>query len=159
MPESNQKSDIRRSLLKYAANILSRRPYFRNALKEKLYYRSEKEGFLDSGDIIEDIISELAKSGYLDDLYLAQAYVRRQLSKCYGPRIISLKLKQLRLDSSTIRAALDSEALPEPQMQAITKFANKYRHVDPRKVSYKLYSRGFSGDLIKKVFDETDIPD
>jgi len=159
MQESNQKSNIRASLLKYAANILSRRPYFRHALKDKLYRRAEKEGFLDASEEIEEILTELSKSGYLDDLYLAQAYVRHQLSKNYGPRVIVLKLRQLRLDSSTINQAIDSEATTELQAQAIARYQARYRHDDPRKVSYKLYSRGFSGYLVKKVFDAADIPD
>ena len=109
--------------------------------------------------IIDKILDELAASGYLDDVYLAQAYVRRQLSKCYGPRIIALKLKQLRLDSTAISAAIASEATQELQIEAVVRFAHKNRCADKRKTSYKLYSRGFSSDIIKFVFDETEFPD
>lgn len=153
MPESNQKSEVRSKLLKYAANILSRRPYFSHTLKQKLYLRSEKEGFEDSGEEIEKIISELGASGYLDDTYLAEAFVRRQLSKCYGPRIIQMKLKQLRLDPTIIAKAISSQASAESQSEAISKYSAKNSRIDPRKLSYKLYCRGFSGQDIKNTFD------
>ena len=159
MPEFNQKSDTRKGLLKYAVNILSRRPYFRNTLKDKLLYRAKREKFENSEEEIKKILDELAASGYLDDVYLAQAFVRRQIAKNYGPRIITLKLKQLHLDSGAIKSAIASEATKELQVEAIAKFAAKNGRVDKRKLSYKIYSRGFSSDIIKYVFDETEFPD
>ena len=161
MPASNQKSEVRGKLLKYAANILSRRPYFRHALKQKLLLYAEKNKYpCHSGPdpessqnihIIDQIITELAASGYLDDIYLAEAYVRRQLGKCYGPKIIELKLKQLGLDQATIKNALFSEATKEAQTEAIQKFLAKYSRQDLRKVIDKLYRRGFPSSLIHRT--------
>lgn len=162
---SNQKSEIRSSLLKYAANILSRRPYFRHALKTKLILRAQKYdvhrqgGAIQILPIVDSIIDDLAKSGYLDDVYLAEAFVRRQLSKGYGPRLIGLKLNALQLGRDAINQAIETEATPENQISAMKRFAAKYRHLDHRKVITKLYLRGFDTRYINKLFDGTVIDD
>jgi len=145
-------SDVRASLIKYAAFCLSRRPYFEETIRQKLVLRAKKLNFVESERVIKDIINDLNKAGYLDDLYLAQAFVRRQLDKCYGPRIISLKLSRLRLNKDTINVALE-EANTERQLESISKFAQKYRKLDKYKMTSKLYSRGFSSQAIKKLFD------
>lgn len=151
MQESSRKSEVRSSLLKYAVNILSRRPYFRHTLKEKLILRAKREEYSDATEEIDKIISQLAGSGYLDDVYLAEAFVRRQLGKLYGPRIISLKLKQLHLDPETIKIAIFSEATRELQIEAVQKFAAKNSRKDIRIITNKLYQRGFASDIIKVI--------
>jgi SOS response regulatory protein OraA/RecX len=158
MPVSSQKSN-RESLLKYAANILSRRPYFRHTLKEKLFLRSKKLKLNDVSLVIDSILDDLAGSGYLDDKYLAEAYVRRQLAKGYGPRLISLRLGALHLDRDLINQAIDNEATPENQYLAIKKFSAKYARLDPRKIISKLYARGFASRVISMLFDGTAIED
>ncbi len=152
MPVQPSPSDIRASLIKYAAFCLSRRPYFEETIRQKLVLRSKKLKFTDSTKVITSILKDLKKAGFLDDLYLAQAYVRRQLDKCYGPRIISLKLSRLRLNKDTIDTALE-EADIEKQLESIRKFALKYRKLDKYKLTSKLYSRGFGSQAIKKLFD------
>lgn len=152
MPVQPSPSDIRASLIKYAAFCLSRRPYFEETIRQKLVLRSKKLKFTDSTKVITSILKDLKKAGFLDDLYLAQAYVRRQLDKCYGPRIISLKLSRLRLNKDTIDSALE-EASIEKQLESIRKFALKYRKLDKYKLTSKLYSRGFSSQAINKLFD------
>ena len=152
MPEQLSPSDIRASLIKYAAFCLSRRPYFEEALRQKLVLRSKKLNLSDTNSIISDILNDLKKSGYLDDPYLAQAYARRQLEKCYGPRIISLKLQRLKVGRDVIDLALE-EANAEKQVEAVKKFANKYRKLDKYKLTSKLYARGFNSTVINKVFD------
>ena len=151
MPESSQKSNQRSSLVKYASRILSSRPYFRFKLRDKLFLRAQKLAFENPDDIIDSILDDLAKSGYLDDQYLAEAYVRRQLSKGYGPKIISLKLKFLGLDRETISRCLESEVTEESEISSIKKYCQKYPRLDQRKLISKLYFRGYSGQLIKKV--------
>jgi len=153
MPESSQKSDLRQSLIKYAGRILVARPYFRFKLREKLFQRAQKLGFADSGSVIDSIIDDLAKSGYLDDSYLSESYVRRQLSKGYGPKIISLKLLALGLDRETVSLALKSSASEEAEIASIRQYSQKYARLDRRKLIGKLYFRGYSGPIIKKVFD------
>jgi|WetSurMetagenome_2_1015567.scaffolds.fasta_scaffold383472_1 SOS response regulatory protein OraA/RecX len=159
MPELSPPSEVRASLIKYAAFCLNRRPYFRETLNQKLILRARKLKFADSKQIITAILDDLQQSGYLNDSYLADAYVRRQLGKGYGPRIISLKLGRLRLDNNTIDISLNNEADTPKQIAAITKYADKYRSMDRRKFVSRLYSRGFSSSIINKVFDAEYIED
>ena len=92
MPEPLSRSEVRASLIKYAAFCLSRRPYFTDTIRQKLVLRSKKLKYSKPSPVIQAIIKDLKKAGYLDDAYLAGAFARRQLGKGYGPRIISLKL-------------------------------------------------------------------
>ncbi|KKT67399.1 MAG: Regulatory protein RecX [Candidatus Woesebacteria bacterium GW2011_GWA2_44_33] len=153
MPESSQKSEIRSSLLKYAANILSRRTYFRFKLREKLFLRAEKLNLSNSDSTINSILDDLAKSGYLNDQYLSEAFVRRQLSKHYGPRIISLKLKFLGLSREAVTEALSSSASLEAEIASIRQYLQKFPLLDHRKLISKLYQRGYSDRAIKSAFD------
>lgn len=152
MPEQPSPSDVRASLIKYAAFCLSRRPYFEEKIRQKLLLRAKKLNFNQANSVISDILIDLKKSGYLDDLYLAQAFVRRQLDKCYGPKIISLKLGQMRLDKDTISLALE-EADTKKQVEAVKKYSLKYRKLDKYKLISKLYGRGFGSQVINKLFD------
>lgn len=153
MPESSPKNEIREKLLKYAVNILSGRPYFKHTLKQKLFFRAERDSLGDASHEIDQIITDLDKGGYLNDAYLAEALIRRQLSKGYGPKIISLKLKYLGLGRELIATGLKQEASEESELQAIKKYCQKYPRLDQRKLVSKLYLRGFTGTVIRKVFD------
>lgn len=155
MPEPLPQSEIRAGLLKYAAFCLNRRPYFREVIRQKLTLRAKKLKYPNSGQIITDILDDLQKSGYLDDQYLAGAFVRRQLGKGYGPRIISLKLAKFHLDRDSLDMVLSEEASVEHQLEAIEKFASKYRKLDNRLLISKLYARGFSSSVINKLFDSS----
>lgn len=158
MPEQLSPSEIRASLIKYAAFCLSRRPYFEETIRQKLVLRSKKLKFENATKVITDILKDLKKSGYLDDPYLAQAFARRQLDKCYGPRIISLKLGRMKLNREVIDLALE-EASVDKQVTAIRKYVLKYPKLDKYRLTSKLYSRGFSSSAINKLFDSEYIED
>lgn len=152
MLEPPSPSDIRSSLVKYATFCLSRRPYFAEVLHQKLIQRAKKLKFDNFTTIIKEILEDIKKAGFLDDIYLAQAYARRQLEKCYGPRVISLKLGRMKLNRDTIDIALE-EAGIEKQLEAIKKYSLKYPKLDKYRLTNKLYGRGFSGQAIRKLFD------
>ena len=67
----------------YAFKLLSKRDYFSEELRKKLFYK----GF--SNEEIEETIKYLQENGYLDDEKLAQRYKEKYLEKGYS----SLKLK------------------------------------------------------------------
>ena len=152
MPEPPSKNEVRAGLIKYAAFCLNRRPYFQETLRQKLVLRSQKLKLKDTTKVISSILKDLKKAGFLDDPYLASAFARRQLGKCYGPKIINLKLKRLGLDQSVIDLAL-KEADIEKQLEAIKKYAKKYGKLDKFQLTSRLYSRGFSSQAINKLFD------
>ena len=144
MPESNQKSNPNRAtLLKYAVNILSRRPYFFGQLKKKLQERAKKQELENYSDDISSILEDLREGGYLNDSYLAETYVRRCLSRSQGPNIIKYKLGQLGLSSSQISEALSSEESQKAISEAKSKIADKLKGQEEYKVRHKLYQRGF----------------
>lgn len=151
MPESSRKSNLRSILVKYAGRVLSARPYFRSTLKDKLFLKAESLDLEASSEVIESILEDLAQSGYLDDQYLAEAYVRRQLGKGYGPKVIAVKLKYLGLNPTLVTSALKSDATEEVELASIRHYCAKFPRLDRRKLIQKLYFRGYSGQLIKKV--------
>lgn len=150
---SNQSSDNRAGLVKYAALILNRRPYFRHQLKAMLILRAKKMELNEAEPEIESILDDLQKSGYLNDIYLAEAFIRRQLTKGYGPRFIRLKLNTLRLDKQSIDIALENVADLKAQIASAEHILAKKRIKDHRKAVSVLYQRGFESKIISKLFD------
>lgn len=153
MPVKNPPSDLRRSLVKYAANILGRRPYFSSVLKRKLIARAQKLGFDEFDDEVDSVIQDLAKSGYLDDLYLAEAYIRKELNKGWGPKIISLKMKRLGITGELISQALQTQADLHAQTVSIRHHLKKLAKYDRPHQINKFFQRGFNAPAIFKAFD------
>ena len=149
----SQSSDLRANLVKYAAFILNQRPYFRHKLREKLILRCKKLEAKDYLSEVEGVLDDLAKSGYLNDTYLAEAFVRRQLAKGYGPRFITLKLQALRLTKDTISLASESQAPISAQLASARSYLAKKRFSDPRKAAFSVYRRGFDSRVTQKLFD------
>lgn len=144
MPESSPKNrQVRSELLSYAANILSRRPYFFIQLKNKLIDRARLKKLEDCEEVIDSILQDLQKSGYLNDSYLAIGFVRRLLGKLQGPKIIRFKLHQLGLTSSQISEALASQECQEALIEAKTKLTSKMAGEEEFKIRHRLYQRGF----------------
>lgn len=144
MPESNQKNNQNRSaLLKYAVNILSRRPYFFEQLKKKLQQRAITLELSNFDSDLNSVLSDLKDGGYLKDDYLAEAYVRRCLGKGQGPKIIQFKLAQLGLSSAQISSALSTEESKQALNEAKSKITAKMKGQEDFKVRHKLYQRGF----------------
>lgn len=152
-PVPNQSSEIRPEIVRYASFLLGRRPYFRHQLYSKLILRCQKLKLQDYQNTVNSIVEDLAKNGYLNDSYLAEAFVRRQLAKGYGPRYIRLKLLALKLPSDSIDQALEKEAGTEVQREAAEHYLRKRRYSDPRKAFRALYMRGFDSKITQILFD------
>jgi len=135
------------------------RPYFSGKLREKLQQRALSLDFADATDEIESIISELKASKFLDDKYLAEGYVRKELRKGWGPRIILLKLFRLGVDSDIAKAALLVEADLPKQKAAIAAYRKKISRYDPRTQTNKLFQRGFNTSAVVNSFDSWDQSD
>ena len=153
MPETSQSPNVRRSLVSYAAKILGMRPYFSGKLREKLILRAAKLNFTDAEEIIEQILSELRSTKFLDDHYLAEGYVRKELHKGWGPKIILYKLTRLGVEPETAKEALLTEADLEKQQAAIRHYIKKIARYDKRIQINKLFQRGFNSAAILSTFD------
>lgn len=144
MQESSQKnSDVRLALVKYATNILSARPYFYVQLKNKLIERAEKLSFQNRESEIDSILTNLQKSGYLNDAYLAIGFVKRCLRKEQGPKIIRYKLARLGLKPAQITEALSDPECKEALVEAENKIKSKLSGSEEFKIRHRLYQRGF----------------
>ena len=117
--------------------------------------RSLKLGLEDATSCIDEIIKDIKSGGFLDDLYLAQAYVRKELKKGWGPKIITLKLRRLGLDSTISQEAIRSEANLPAQVEAIRRLDKKIKSPDKRVKITKCFQRGFNGSAIFSVFDSS----
>lgn len=142
MPESNQKNN-RSALLSYAVNILSRRPYFSTQLQKKLQERAEKLLLQNYQADLNNILLELQSGGYLNDDYLISGYIKRCLSKCQGPKIITFKLRQLGLSNVQIQDSLSKEGSKLAIIEAKDRLSAKYKKLEDFKLRHKLYQRGF----------------
>ena len=153
MEETNPSSEIRSSLVRYAALILGARPYFSGRLREKLRLRAEKLQFEKAEPIIEKIITDLTKDRLLDDQYLAAAYVRKELKKGWGPKVILLKLMRLGVGRETAQEVLLIEADLSHQKDSIASYLKKISHYNQHVQINKLFQRGFNSAAILPLFD------
>ncbi len=123
-----------------AFSLLARRAYFSKQLEAKL----KEKGYLD--DEIQALFRELEESGWLNDLELASRFVERQKEKGYGPRVISMKLRE--------KAGAIDIPIEESEEAVIAFVKKRYLRDLPekrQKVIGALLRRGISYDLINKV--------
>ena len=155
----NQKRDPRSILLKYATFCLGRRPYFTEDLRQKLTLKAHTAKLGDVGETIDQIVDDIGKSGFLDDKYLACAFVRRELSKGHGSHYIIQKIRHFRLPDTLVKEALAAEATHENQLSSAQKVVKKYHKLDKMALFRKIYSRGFPRDVIDDLFDSNPYED
>jgi SOS response regulatory protein OraA/RecX len=139
--------------MRYAANILAARPYFSGRLREKLTLRAAKLNLSSAQEEIENIITDLKSNKFLDDRYLSQGYVRKELNKGWGPKIILLKLMRLGVERDLAQEALLTEADLAHQKSAIAHYLPKIRRYDKRIQINKLFQRGFNSAAVLGTFD------
>lgn len=156
--ESNQNSDPRSVLIKYAANILNQRPYLSSKLSEKLFDRAKKLNFGDVTEIISQIIYDLSTQGYLNDEYLIDGQLNRLLSKGYGPQYIKAKLRSQKIPNALISQKIAS-LKPKDILVSARSFLIKKRYSDVLKAKSALFRRGFDIQTINHVFDSESLYD
>ncbi|GEM_PF-1166186 len=141
--------------LSYSLGLLSRRDWYRKELEERLRER----GYLP--EAIGEIVSELARRGYLSDEALARSQVERLVEQGYGPHYIRSRL----LSRGAPRVAVEEvlAELSEPIRQQLSKVARDlYRKLRPRlsgeelssRLLRRLLSRGFELDWVREVVTE-----
>jgi regulatory protein len=86
-----------------ALNLLARREYAREELRQKLLRRCEAAD-------VDAALEGLAAQGLQSDQRYAQAYVRERALRGYGPLRIRAELQQRRIDADTAQAALSEVA-------------------------------------------------
>lgn len=163
---SSKPSDLTRqeqkaALENTAIRFLSFRPRFKAEVFTRLGQKAQELNLKDPLTLINQIITSLEKSGFLDDQNLLESYIRTRLrDKIKGPYWIKLHLLRFGLDRGEIEAALRVYADRSIQLEVIGNFlSRKYHGTNPdlktkAKLFRSLTTRGFSADLIAEAFDQ-----
>ncbi|MGE5402065.1 MAG: regulatory protein RecX [Ignavibacteriales bacterium] len=116
-------------------------------------------------DIVASVLKELKDNNYLDDELFAREYTDERINKkSIGPNRVRLELKSKGVASEVIdRIMQDKAGSPDSESayQLVQKKlqSSKYKDLDKRKLSQKLYafllSRGFDFDVIKEVVNKS----
>lgn len=135
--------------------LLARREHSQKELLDKLAQR----GFL--REEVEPVIARLAEQNWQNDARYAECYVRQRIASGYGPVRIRYELQQRGIDDVDMDAAAEGQG---GWQQLLTElYRNKYDEDKtlPQKEWLKrsrfLQQRGFSGEMIKRLFADLKI--
>lgn len=135
-----------------ALEILSRRPYSRRELKDKLLRRGADE------QSAEDCVTWLAERGFLDDGEYAGAVARHYAAKGYGAGRVREELRRRGIGRELADDTLAE--LPQDTEKLDAYIARRLR--DPsdresvRKISAALFRRGYSWEEIRAALRRFD---
>lgn len=138
-----------------AVRLLARREHARNELAAKLRQR----GF--AGEVIDEVLSDLASRGLLSDDRFAEEYVRYRYNRGYGPLRIRAELRDRGVDDDIADPwlrdpALDwTEAAREARLKRFGAAAINDRDQRLRARRFLSY-RGFTVEQIRAALDERD---
>jgi regulatory protein len=132
--------------------LLSRREHSQSELLDKL----KAKGF-DIADI-KVVIAQLISEGWQSDQRFVNAFVRQRIQKGYGPIRIDFELKRRGLSCSCLELVFDD--LPEWETLIENVYDKKFS-ISERRLSRAewakqmrfLQHRGFSGEMIRSLFD------
>ena len=153
--------EIEQHLLRVAVRYLSYRPRFTAEVRLKLFQEFRRLN-LDSNPLLVDkVINRLVDERFLNDQLLASDYALSQFKhRVKGPLYISAKLQKMGLEVSLINQIM-AQQLPYRQQQLAVRlllkrrFGSKPANIqEVAKASRFLLSRGFEGELVRRVIDE-----
>lgn len=138
-------------IAKKAADLLAKRPHFKKELENKLL----KKGY--SEELIEKVLDDFERRGYLDDRDHALLYIEELRRKRFGKYEIVRRLVAKGLKESTAREMTWAISLEKEEREHIRYLLNKRRFnlKDPKGIKKALdffIRRGFTGDIIREVF-------
>lgn len=141
-----------RRALEFAVRSLSAKSQHSQELKKKLYDRGM------SSSVVEQVLSELERLGYLNDDEWLDFFVRSQTARRMGPGAIEQKLRMKSIPFEECRNALSRYQSDEVQEEAIRELLKtKYRSKDMKDLKERqqvisgLARRGFCWELIQRV--------
>ena len=137
-----------------AYRLLTYRPRSRKELEEKLREREFPE------DIVEFVIDQCARLGYIDDARFAEQWARNRLRlRGFGRRRIEQELRNKGIDREIVRETIVEVVSAEEEHEAAKKAAEKklrtMRAVEPqarrRRLAGFLERKGFSSEIIRSI--------
>ena len=137
-------------IAKKAADLLARRPHFRKELELKLL----KKGF--SEDLVNKVLDDFQKRGYLDDSDHAFLYLEELKRKRYGKYEIIRRLIAKGLSESLVKQITSTISLENEERQNIRYLLNKKKFdlKDPKGLKKALSffeRRGFTNSIVREV--------
>lgn len=148
-----------KSAMTYALKRLSVKSQPAIELRKKLKDRQVQD------DIIDRIIEECQRLGYLNDEEWIQSFIRRQMARNLGPQAIEIKLRAKGICKEEYRnflSALDNSELQEQRIHHLLE--TRYRSRDltdiksREKVIASLMRKGFSFHEIQNVIKTSKFP-
>lgn len=111
-------------------------------------------------DIAEQLVQELTEKEYIDDREYCRSYVRQAIgTKAYSINRIKMELRQKGVGEAVIEEVLNEFSADDTN--AARTLLNKKLRAGGEKDYNKLYSflmrKGFSGETVRKVLQETEI--
>ena len=150
---NNQQQQIMDAALK----VLSRRAHSVQELRNKLFKKEFARRDIDKA------VAECVRLNLVNDRLLAEDYTEELKSKGCGPYKIKLMLYKKGIDRDTINNVAGGRENNESQLAAEV-FARKVKslerepdHKKRREKAFRfMISRGFSSDVIRKLFEDQD---
>jgi regulatory protein len=141
-----------------AFRLLGRRQHSSSELRRKLWNKDYEQ------KLIDEVIEDLSKNGYLDDKEFIRAFVaEKSKTKNWSTKKIKSELFKRGVASKLIDETLN-ERLKEDDFENAMKLAKKKyevllkRNLEPKelrnKLSTYLFSKGFDYELIKEICDK-----
>ncbi len=135
---------------------LTRREYS----QQELLFKLSQQGF--DQTISQAVIDELAEQGWQSDMRFAESYTRYRIKKGYGPVKIAYELQQRGVEKFDLDPVMFELAdswfdLLEQVYQGKYSEEKELLNKDWLKRSRFLQQRGFSGEMIKALFQQLEI--
>lgn len=154
-PSSSTATERRQQIEAVCLRLLARREHSQKELLDKLALR----GF--ARDEALPVIQIMAEQNWQNDLRYAESYIRLRITSGYGPVRIHYELQQRGIDSID----LDQQAEEQGGWQSLLLDVYSRKYDDEKSLSQNewlkrsrfLQQRGFSGEMIKRLFAELKI--
>ena len=154
-PSLSTAIERRQQIKAVCLRLLARREHSQKELLDKLALR----GF--QRDEVEPVIVEMGEQNWQNDARYTECYVRQRIASGYGPMRIRYELQQRGINETD----LDEQAEEQGGWQNLLMdvYCNKYDNEQALtqnewlKRSRFLQQRGFSGEMIKRLFAELKI--
>jgi regulatory protein len=138
-----------------AFRLLGRRQHASSELRRKLWNKDYEQ------KLIDEVIADLQKKGYLDDKEFIRAFVaEKSKTKNWSVKRIKAELFKRGIATKLIEELLSAQSKDSDSDNAMNLASKKYevllkRNLEPKdlrnKLSTFLFSKGFDYELIKKV--------
>lgn len=147
-------SPSERECLAAAVTLLAGRAYSEDELANRLVAKGQEP------QIVEQVMTELRRRGYLDDEALCQRLFKKYAaSGKYGVNAIVARLQQRRLPRQVIQETVREYDRLQGCQTALELVKRRFRTPSPTdtaKIARFLVSRGFTTDIITKVLAQFD---